>query len=266
MSEEQKAFSTTRTSRLILCGMLVIILLFVVFLSGGRSAFVLEIPFRILIGWAIHAWKALPHLFGKWQEAVLPGGSLLIGGVIAHRFVRRCVEEKFPERTWRIRYTIGSLSLLLLGSAAAIAASGVVHQMFWLAKGKLIESNTNTEWIVAVNDGRQLMFALFEFEQEKGRYPESLGELAPELIDPESLRRLSWPDLGDGKVPEPWILLEPGFDEQTIVPVILSPTIWSKDIPMVAVGYSDGTVRLVRAENLAKLLNETRRKQGELGR
>lgn len=240
----------------------------ILFFAGATgSDWLILLPFHVICGWFIHGSKALPHLFGKWQEGILPIGCLLLAAVIAHSFVRRWVDEKFPERTWRVRHTAVVLSLLLLGSAAAIAASGVVHQMFWLANGKVIESNRRADLTEAVNNGRQLMFALYEYQDKNGRYPESFEELVPEIFEyPESLLRLSWLGRGDGRVPEPWILLKPGFSEETIVPVILSPIILSGKMPMVVVGYSDASVRSFRAEMLAKLLSESRMKEGEGGR
>ena len=94
--------------------------------------------------------------------------------------------------------------MLLLGSAAAIALSGVVHQMFWLAGGKVIESNRRGDLTEAMSNGRQLMLALFEYQDKNDRYPESFEEVVPEIIQhPVHLRQLSWLGRGDGRVPEP---------------------------------------------------------------
>jgi hypothetical protein len=244
-----------------------LIVLFVSSLFGGGIDFIFQIPYHFVCGWATHAWKALPHLFGKWQEIVLPLGCLLMAAVIAHRFVRRWVDEKFPERTWRIRHTVGVLSLLLLGSAAAIAASGVVHQMFWLAGGKVIESNRRADLTEAMSNGRQLMLAMFEYQDKNDRYPESFEELVPEIIQhPVHLRQLSWLGSGDDRVPEPWILLKPGFSGETIVPVILSPIIRKgKEVTMVA-GYSDGSVRRVHVNQFKEILGSARTWESEAGK
>jgi hypothetical protein len=249
-----------------------LVLFFAAFVSGNRGKFLIEIPFRVLCGWAIHASKALPHLFGKWQEAVLPVGCLFMAAVIAHRFVGRWVDEKFPARTWRIRHTAAALALLLLGSAAAIAASGVVHQMFWLAKGKVTERSGKGDVTVAINNGRQLMFGLLEYENEKGRYPHTFEELEMELeagYYPGMFRRLWWLwslDTRDGKVPEPWILLRPGSSEVALndEPVIVSPVIVREG--MVVLGYGDCSVRSIRAEKLNEVLAQGKAAESEVGR
>lgn len=250
----------------ILYGVLILFLIALFLPIVVRSPFFLEIPFRVLFGWTIHAWKAIPHLFGKWQEAVLPLGCLLMAAVIAHRFVRRWVDEKFPDRTWKIKHTAAVLSLLLLGSGAAIAASGVVHQMFWLGSERMIESNRRGDLTMATSNGRQLMLALFEYEVENGRYPDSFEELVPEIFEyPESLRRLSWLHTRAGKVPEPWILLRPGSaaTESGDGPVIVSPVIAGER--MVVVGYGDQTVRSMRVEQLGEVLGQVGM-EGEEGR
>lgn len=261
MSAEEKG---SKVARVVICTLLFLPLAFLFLGFAVRYQWIIRLPFHLICGWFIHATKALPHLLGKWQEAVLPIGCLLMAAVIAHRFVRRWVDEKFPEREWRIRHTAGALSLLLLGSAAAIAASGVVHQMFWLAGGKVIYDNRKSEYLVAMGNGRHLMLALQEFQAEKGRYPHSFEELETEAGEySEMIRSLSWLDSRDREVPEPWILIRPGSSEAALEdePVIVSPVIASRSLVMV--GYGDSRVMPLRVENLAKLLSENRTEESE---
>jgi hypothetical protein len=236
-------------------------------LLGGNIYFIFQIPFHFVCGWVLHAWKALPPFFEKWQAAALPVGCLLMAFVIAHRFIRRWVEEKRPALGWRIQQTAAVFSLILLGSAAAIAMSGIVHQFFWLAGGKVIERNRKFHLTMATSNGRQLMLGLLEFYEEKGRYPRSFDELESEdIIHSEPLQRLMWLDLRDENVPEPWVLLRPGCSKVAAneEPVIVSPVIPGDG--MVVVGYSDFTVRSIRVENLERVLSESRMNKSEVGR
>jgi hypothetical protein len=261
MSEERKGIDV---GKVVLYALGLLLVAFFVLGFAVRYQWIIRLPFHLICGWFIHATKALPHLFGKWQEAVIPIGCLLMAAVIAHRSVRRWVDEKFPERTWRIRHTAGALSLLLLGSAAAIAVSGVVHQMFWLAGGKVIYDNRKSEYLVAMGNGRQLMMALQEFQTEKGRYPQSFEELETESGEYSGMiRRLSWLDSRDREVPEPWIILHPGSSEAALEdePVIVSPVISRGSFVMV--GYGNSRVMPIRVENLAKLISEIRTEKGE---
>ena len=266
MNGEGQTLLGRKAGKGIIFGVIAVLLLFfLMVLSGGRSAFIIEIPYHVVCGWFLHAWKALPHLLGKWQEAVLPFGCLLIAAVIAHRFVRRWVNEKFLERRWRIRHTAGALSLLLLGSAAAIAASGVVHQFFWLAGGKVIESNMRMDLTMATSNGRQLMLALAEYENDMGRHPRSFEELELDY-HPGVIRQLWWLETRDGKVPEPWILLRPGSSEVALddEPVIVSPVIAGEG--MVVVGYGDSSVRRIHADKLKEVLGQVGAEESEGGR
>ena len=240
-------------------------LLFLAFLFlqiASRDIWIILLPFHLICGWFIHGSKALPHLFGKWQEAVLPLGCLLMAAVIAHRFVRRWVDEKFPARTWRIRHTAGALSLLLLGSAAAIAASGVVHQTFWLAGGKVIESNRRADLVMAYNNGRQLMYVLMDYHEEKGRYPRSFDELMTEAgEDSETIRKLWWLNSRDRKVPEPWVILRPGEAEigSENVPVIISPVI--SGYGEMVVFCRDFSFVRIRADELADVTKQAEERE-----
>ena len=251
MSGKAKGSLGARIARGFLYGFL---LFAIVVLSGGRWVFVILIPFHLLCGWVLHAWKALPPFLAQWQSAVMPLGCLILAGALAHRFIVRWASEKRPTLIWRSRHTAAVFSLLILCSAAAIATSGILHQFFWLAGGKVIESNRRADLTVAVNDGRQLMMALLEFEVEKGRYPHSLEELEAEMGEYfYSIRRLTWLDTRDGKVPEPWILLRPGSSEVALgnEPVIVSPVIASRG--MVVVGYGDSSVKSMTEEAFRNL-------------
>ncbi len=263
MSEERKGIDV---GKVVLYALGLLLVAFFVLGFAVRYQWIIRLPFHLICGWFIHATKALPHLLGKWQEAVLPIGCLLMAAVIAHRFVRRWVDEKFPERAWRIRHTAGALSLLLLGSAAAIAASGVVHQMFWLAGGKVITINRWTELTMGMSNGRQLMIALTEYRDANGRYPDSFEQLVPEIIlEPEVMERLSWLETRVGAAPEPWILLKPIDSDITFarMPVIVSPILKSGAVSKVVVGYSDGSVSSIYSEQLKGILDHARREESE---
>jgi len=255
MSGETKPSLAYRVAKKVLFAIFLLFLAIVVFGIGGRLAFIIELPIRFFLGWAFHAWKALPPFFGKWEAAVLPAGCLVVAGLLVHRFIIRWASEKRPALEWRAKHTAAVMSLLFLCSAAAIATSGIFHQFFWLAGGKVIESNRRTDVTLAISNGRQLMLYLLEYEVLKGRYPESFEELAAEFESETGvLRRLSWVDTGDRNVPEPWILLRPGSDEiaPEDEPVIVSPLL--RDGLTVVVGFGDMSVRKMPAQKLADLL------------
>lgn len=259
MNALAKESLSMRVAKHCLTGILLIVIAMVALGLLSAFPFVLQMVYHLFCGWVLHGWKALPQWVGKWQEAVLPLGCLLMAAVILHRFVRRWVLGKFPDRIWRIRHTAGVLSLLLLGSAAAIAASGVVHQLFWLGSGKMTESNRRVELTMTVSNCRQLMIAILEFYDETGRYPHTLQELGvpPELI---------WVNMGDGRAREPFVFLRPGSTEiaQSNEPLLVSPLL--VNVGKVVVGYGDSSVRSESSKNLRMILAQDETKESEVGR
>ena len=228
---------------------LMLIIILTIF-TGGRTAFIILIPFHLIFGWALHGWKALPPFLEKWETALLPAGSVILAGILLHRFILRWAKEKRHLLEWRKGHTAAVMSLLLLCSAAAIAASGIVHQFFWLAGGKVIESNTKTDVIKAMINGRQVMLVIREFYVDKGRYPESFGELEGEYGVP---RDLWWVETGEGEVPEPFVFLRPGATEiaQDRDALIVSPPLRGGTIRMV--GYGDNSVSVMNANRFSDI-------------
>ena len=227
---------------------------FVVTFFGALTGLItlLEAPLRLFFGWAVHAWVTLPPLLPRWKELLLPLAAAGLALWMADRFIRWALAAKRSELRWQGRHTLSATFLLLLGSAAAIAMSGIVHQVAWLggetwwAGGRPVIQRT-----VAMANARQILLALEDFEEKNGRYPDSLAEL--DL--PSSLRVL--PPRQNG-LPEPFVYLKPKDplpegDEQV---VIVSPVL--PDLDKVCVGYLSGTVASLQAAELSKLLDASR--------
>lgn len=223
-----------------------------VFSALGSCTVLVETPVHFVLGWFFHAAKALPPLLVNWRPLVAPLGCLVLAIWLVHRFVRWWQLAKGETRSWRLRHTFSAVALLLLGSGAAIALSGVVHQTVWLMSDPWTEDRSRkSEQTMAVNDGRQLMMALFEFHQTKGRYPNSFQELEPELEMP---RRLAWVETSNRSVREPFILLHPGGTRliRSDEPLIVSPVL--PRVGRIVVGYGDGSVRSLPAVQLGRIL------------
>ncbi len=213
---------------------------------------VLEAPLRLVFGWALHAWVTLPPLLPRWKELLLPLAALGLALWMIDLFIRWALVAKGSEFRWQGRHTLSATFLLLLGAAAAIAMSGIVHQMVWLGGESWWAGNRPViQRTVAMANARQILLALEDFEEKNGRYPDSLAELdlpASLLVLPPRQKGL----------PEPFVYLKPkdplpAGDEQV---VIVSPVL--PDLNRVCVGYLSGTVASLQAEELSKLLDASR--------
>lgn len=239
-------------------GCLIILLVFVglFFSMVIFDGLVILTIFHLVAGWVSHASETLPSFFEKWRLAILPVGCLLTAGVLTHRFTCRWVEAKRPEMKWRIRYTALIFSLLLLGSGAAIAMSGMVHQFFWLSKEEtLTKSSRGSERAYAVIKVRDLCQYMFFYFDENGKYPQSWDEL--QKWNDGYMSKSDFWFHGNGQyVPEPFIFLYAGKDREPSAdePLVLSP--YLKSVDRYVIGFGDGSTRLVEAEELKQILSD----------
>lgn len=251
MSEEDQP-SPARLWRERLYATLALTLLILFAVCSGLIT-VLEAPLRLVFGWALHAWVTLPPLLPRWKELLLPLAALGLALWLIDRFIRWGLAAKGSELRWQGRHTLSATFLLLFGAAAAIAMSGIVHQVVWLGAERWWDGRPPVfQQAVAVGNARQILIALEAYEEKNGRYPESLAEL--DL--PDKLLRLPVYDRG---LPEPYVYLKPtelqpaGAGEE--VAVIVSPVLPHLD--RVAVGYLSGTATTVPANQLSELLSRT---------
>jgi hypothetical protein len=237
-------------ARIVLYGLLLLLLLVL------SSVFIwpLEFVFHLIAGPFFHSWKNLPPFFSQWRSALLPLACLVIAIALAHRFIRWWIHVKGIQMPWRWKHTAAAPSLLLLGSAAAIAMSGIMHQAAWLASSPWVEYHRSTHHTVAINNARQIMLAVYEYETEHGKYPDRLEDAAEFH---EQLPRMLWVETSSHNIREPFIFLKAGQTSSALVePVLISPLIQPYD--KVVVGYSDGSVRTMTLESWQQLAKEIR--------
>jgi hypothetical protein len=159
---------------------LVIALVFLLFMAG--SVVLPDVIFALAVGWLKHGTRVLPDFFAQWPSAVLPVAALVVAGWTGHRLIRWWLASRGSALApgWTMARSAILLGLLLLCGAAAIAISGVAHQMMWLSQTEWTKSNRRTELTQMLNNIRQCMFLLLEFDAEKDRLPHSWEELLRE--------------------------------------------------------------------------------------
>lgn len=182
--------------------------------ESGRTEWLFELPYHLIAGCVLHAKRALAHFASDLPKlmtaAVLPCLATAIALWGAHRLILWWRLASGKDKGWHFKLTALAGSLVLLGSAAAIALSGVLHEAAWLPQGEITRSNGRSAQTVAVNNARQLGIMLFEHETEHGAFPMSLLQLEELVEDPQTLRRMMLVDLGSQRPPEPFVLVKPG--------------------------------------------------------
>jgi hypothetical protein len=227
--------------------------LFLLLAAGLGMILLFEVPFRLLCGWAVHAWVTLPPLLPRWNELLFPLAALGLALFLTDRFIRWALAAKGTELRWQGRHTVSAGFLVLLGAAAAIAMSGIVHQMVWLGAEPWWGRGRGYQLTEAVSNARQIAVAIQEFERKNSRYPESLSVLGlpPNLLTVESRER--------GLV-EPFVYLKPAkqLPAGEVVPVIVSPVLPDREKVCVAF-LPSGDANLMQADLLPKLLDDWKR-------
>lgn len=211
---------------------------------------VLEAPFRLVFGWVLHAWVTLPPLLPRWNELLFPMASLGLALCLTDRFIRWALAAKGSKLPWQGRHTVATTFLLLLGAAAAIAMSGIVHQVVWLG-AEPWWGNGRSQVTVAMSHTRQIVMGIHAFEEENSRFPESLADL--DL--PAGLRGIPSREKG---LREPFVYLKPAgsLPAGQELPVLVSPLLPDSD--RVVVGYLSGTTTAIQADQLPTLLTQPR--------
>ncbi|MCW1885067.1 hypothetical protein OKA04_10040 [Luteolibacter flavescens] len=229
--------------------------MFLVFTALASLTSFLDFLLHLAIGWFWHLEKTAPALLPQWQGILLPLGCLVLGTWLVHRFTRWWISAKGSRLEWKAAHTLSATALLLLGAAAAIALSGVVHQAVWLSDTTWWTKNRMYARTSATMNIRQLQIAITDFKSSHGRYPDSLAEI-------ESSRQFQYVSPGANKPPEPVLYLKPDeayshdADSDGNGQVILvSPLL---EYERYVVGFTSGATHTVHGSGLAKVIEASR--------
>lgn len=213
MSEEEPPVKKRGCLPMVPWSLGIIAVVFLLLLFGVMDPWLIELPFHVIAGCALHAIRALAHFTTILPQlttaAIYPFVATAIALWGAHRLILWWRLANGKDSGWHFKHTALAGSLVLLGSAAAIALSGILHEAAWLPQGKIIQSNRRTTLTMAINNARQLGMLLFEHENEHGAYPSLLLDLE-KLEMTSNLRRMMFVDLDSPGPPEPFVLLKPG--------------------------------------------------------
>jgi hypothetical protein len=204
------------------------------------------------IGWWWHLANVLPPLVPEWPALLLPLTCLALATPLSHRFMVWLASAKNPTPAWRLPQTLGVMALLLLASAAAIAVSGITHQLAWLLRTPSIESTGSGGSFSKVSGTtKDLVNAIVEFERAEGRYPESLAEVEEAF---PALRGHSRVAPAAGRPLEPFIYIKPPSTEAVGMNTVLIVSPARPTTNLVFVGFALGSISTCPASRVQPLI------------
>ena len=179
---------------------------------------------HLLAGWFLFIWRVLPLVQVNPSLAFSSLMSLAFAMWFLHRAVSGLCLRSGAKTKWAIRHTLAVTTLSLVLCGAAIAVTGVGHQIAWLKQGPLSYDFKNDRRVLM--RARNLCAVLKEWaDDHNGQYPLTLQQLVPKYMDEESFfDYYSWSAVSDGEA-EPLVYLG-GFlttSDPDNLPLIVSP-------------------------------------------
>ncbi|GAA5483457.1 hypothetical protein Hsar01_02690 [Haloferula sargassicola] len=216
------------------------------FLLGfGPVVWLLLLGWHLATGWIRHPWVNFPHLDWDPLTLALSIGSATLAIFLLHRFIRRHWAQRFSV-TLRIAAT------LLTATAAAIAMTGIVHELAWLGRSKVITTNHRFSKTHTVSSARQLHLILTELAEE-GVFPRTVEEIVE--FYPAALPVISYRIESENDRREPFSLLQPGADLRKLPPRTPVIAAFGLEESRHLIVYADGTTEFVPAYRFEALLS-----------
>ena len=210
---------------------------------------ILELAIALATGWVRHGLRVLPDFFAQWPPAIVPLAALALTWWTGHRLLRWWLAARGSAMTqaWGIGRSAAVLGLVLLCGAAAIAISGVAHQMMWLGQTQWTQDNRRSDFTVTLNQTRMMAMVLTEFDVMHGRLPHSWDELIDaDIHDSFLLREM----IRHGNFP---LLVQPGASLSEINPwsiVTISERVNDRHV----LGLANGSVTSVPPKQLEAIV------------
>ncbi len=193
---------------------------------------------HLATGWLRHLFINLPHLRWNPTTITLSLAAAAIALFLLHRFVRGLLAKPL-----RATVTVRAAGIFLAATAAAIAMTGIVHELAWLARSPLTYDRSGSARTETISNGKQLFLVLLELDQE-GIHPHSVEEVLdqyPGIDDivsyPATYRRNGYK--------APFVLFHPGISLSKLPP----------DAPLIgALGRSEDRIVVVLVDGSAERL------------
>lgn len=172
------------------------------------AAGLLEVPFRLLLGWAPYLAHVVPQTQVNVELLLCSLGALALGMIGLQWLMSRL---RTPLR-WSWRWTLACCAMLVVMFSTSIAAVGIVHQVGWLFRlPKWIEWSGFGVQTQALNHAKQVLLAARQHAKDHGgRLPDTCAEMMPEIV---SEARIFWTTVDRGMPLEPLIYAGAGLSD-----------------------------------------------------
>lgn len=152
---------------------LIVLSLFIDILGG-----VIQAAGHVLLGWLFFSRRVLPQVQVNWG-GVWMAAACLVGVLVLTQTLARWLIS-----SWRPRYTLISVAIVLLMFIAGTAATGIAHQTAWLANSDqpmFVYGGRSRETANRIkcrsNVGELAKAARIHAQEHAGRFPDTLGQL-----------------------------------------------------------------------------------------
>ena len=121
---------------------IVAVLFFLVLLAGTGSLFLIALPFLLALGWVGYLVRVVPEVSWAWGELLGAVVCVVVLGFGAHHGLRWLwrawgSDSETGRGKWKPAWTGSLVAGVVLLFAANIAVIGTVHQLGWLASGRV---------------------------------------------------------------------------------------------------------------------------------
>lgn len=250
--------------RFLICiGLIIWAVVVIVFLLGVLATFpsIAESPFHLVFGWVPFLWRSLSEMAMRWEMIVSGLVALAVAMAVLHVAARWVMASISGSGIWTVKSTAAVTVGMVVLFAASFVGTGIGHQMLWLGQEELTKDRSSSIPTMMANNARQLVFAARVYaDDHEGQFPNTLEELAPDIIFSEDLERLMFFRTSSSRETEPWVYLGAGMstDMPSHLPLIVSPRpIGQKSRYIVAL--VDGTTQPVDQPTYHQLMDEWRK-------
>lgn len=213
------------------------------------GAGLLEVPLRLLIGWAPYLAQVVPQTQVNVELLLCSLGALLLGMV-----GMQCLMSQLrAPNGWPWRWTLIWCGILIVMFSTSIAAVGIVHQVGWLFRlPNWITWSGMSVQVKSLNNAKQVLLAARQYARDhEGRFPDTYADMMPEIV---SDSHVFWATMDLGMPSEPLVYAGAGMrdSDDGSLPVVWSSRPSTSGRRVIA--RLDGSAEVVREEKFQEML------------